>query len=516
MRRNRRDRSHVGRAEERRAGSNMDTNLESNDRTQLERGAALPIVSLALVLLLGASAFAVDLGWVYLNGNRIQKAADAAALAGVVHITNSMADAQTDAELAASLNGFPVGGPTVMALAPTNADDLEVELTASVETFFLNVFGFDAIDVSKTSTARYVTAVKLGNPGNCFGVGPDAASATNSPCPSTSNIWAAVSGKDAAKLNGDPYSTKCIEYAPGCNSTNPNPEVHSNGYNYGIEVEPGSSGLAIHLYDAGFYERANFSTETGDGIATGDKSNNGPITKFTLYEPDSTPANPNDNTVVVPGCTQTTNPGNQEATYKNKWVAYCTLNGSVDPGVYVLNVESSGNFGGSNQYAVAATTASGPQPQLYGIDNISIFTNQASTVADLNFAEIEEAHAGKKLVLRFFDAGEDDSSDAYMAVKMPDGSFADCTWVATDEGTVTHAQATSAPCKIDTTKPKSGGGYEAKFNGQWITATIDIPDDYACGSDCWWEMEILLNKPHDRTTWEVELIGNPVRLVENN
>jgi Flp pilus assembly protein TadG len=59
------------------------------DRTDnRERGAALPFVSIALVLLLGAAAFAVDLGGVHLNGNRIQKAADAAALAGVVHITN--------------------------------------------------------------------------------------------------------------------------------------------------------------------------------------------------------------------------------------------------------------------------------------------------------------------------------------------------------------------------------------------------------------------------------------------
>jgi hypothetical protein len=188
----------------------------------------------------------------------------------------------------------------------------------------------------------------------------------------------------------------------------------------------------------------------------------------------------------------------------------------VPPGTYVLKVESQGNYGGSNHYAVAATTGSGPQPSVFGIDNISIFTNQASSIANLSLAEIAEFHAGKKLILRFFDAGEDNSSDAYMAVKMPDGSTADCTWVATNEGSVTYSQTTSADCKIFTTKPKSGGGYESKFNGQWITATIQIPDDYTCGSDCWWEMEIKLNQPHDRTTWEVEVIGNPVRLVENN
>ena len=136
---------------------------------------------------------------------------------------------------------------------------------------------------------------------------------SNSPCSDTSNIWAAISGKDAAKLNGDPYSTRCIQYSSGCTSSNPNPEEHDNGYNYGIEVEPGTTDLMIHLYDAGFYQRANFSTETGDGIAYGDKTNNGPITNFTLYKPDSTPANPNDNTVSQPGCDLTLNPGNQES-----------------------------------------------------------------------------------------------------------------------------------------------------------------------------------------------------------
>ena len=481
-----------------------------------ERGAALPFIAISLVLLLGAAAFAVDLGWVYLNGNRIQKATDAAALAGVVHITNSMVDAQTDAELASILNGFEIVGPTTMAMNPVNGNDLEVEITAPVETFFLHALGFDTIDVKKTSTARYVSAVKLGNPGNCFGVGADAVTAANSPCGTSSNIWAAVSGKDAAKLNGDPYSTKCITYAPGCTSSNPNPQEHNNGYNYGIEVAPGSTDLRIHLYDAPYFERANFNTETGDGIAYGDKNNNGPITTFRLLAPDSTPANPLDNSTSVPGCSLTTNPGSQASTYKNKWVVSCTVSGAVAPGVYVLRVESSGNFGGSNQYAVAATTGSGPQPNLYGIDNISIFTNQTSSVANLSLAEIEEVHAGKTLLLRFFDAGEDNSSDAYMAVKMPNGTTAPCTWVAANEGTVTYSQTTAAPCQISTTKPKSGGGYESKFNGQWITATIDIPDTYVCGANCWWSMEIKLNQPHDRTTWEVEVIGNPVRLVENN
>ena len=45
--------------------------MTDTNRNNSELGAALPFVSIALVLLLGAAAFAVDLGWVYLNGNRV-------------------------------------------------------------------------------------------------------------------------------------------------------------------------------------------------------------------------------------------------------------------------------------------------------------------------------------------------------------------------------------------------------------------------------------------------------------
>ena len=48
-----------------------------------ERGAALVWLSLMLTFLIGAAAFAVDLGWLYVNSSRIQRTADAAALGGV-------------------------------------------------------------------------------------------------------------------------------------------------------------------------------------------------------------------------------------------------------------------------------------------------------------------------------------------------------------------------------------------------------------------------------------------------
>ena len=41
-------------------------------RLRGEDGFSLPFIASMLVVLLGLSAFAVDLGWIYLNGGRLQ------------------------------------------------------------------------------------------------------------------------------------------------------------------------------------------------------------------------------------------------------------------------------------------------------------------------------------------------------------------------------------------------------------------------------------------------------------
>lgn len=76
--------------------------------TRNERGVTLIWAATMLVLLLGASAFATDLGWIYLNGARLQRAADAAALAGVVNLPAFVDEAEADAVDASGRNGFPI------------------------------------------------------------------------------------------------------------------------------------------------------------------------------------------------------------------------------------------------------------------------------------------------------------------------------------------------------------------------------------------------------------------------
>ena len=68
-----------------------------------ERGQILPIVALALVVMLGISAFAIDVGYAYYAKRQLQSATDAAALAGAQDLP-SISTAKATAATYASAN----------------------------------------------------------------------------------------------------------------------------------------------------------------------------------------------------------------------------------------------------------------------------------------------------------------------------------------------------------------------------------------------------------------------------
>ena len=72
-----------------------------------ESGAAIVLVAVSMTILLGFAAFAVDFGWLYLNGIRIQHGADAAALAGVVYEPGDQTTAYREARESAFRHHHP-------------------------------------------------------------------------------------------------------------------------------------------------------------------------------------------------------------------------------------------------------------------------------------------------------------------------------------------------------------------------------------------------------------------------
>ncbi|MGH8952437.1 MAG: pilus assembly protein TadG-related protein [Acidimicrobiia bacterium] len=480
---------------------------------QLERGAALPFVAMLLVLLLGIAAFAVDLGWLYLNGARLQRAADSSALAGVVYLPGDIANVVNKAVDGATANGWDVGSVNGVPVAGGGSDaldwqsladnKLEVSLSTTIPTFFLKVLGIDTFDVSRTATAEYVKPVPIGSPDPCFGVGITSIEGGDCDPATAQRFWSAISGPYTNKWNGDAHATLFWDNDSTWNQESANTEYRGTGYYLAVDVPSGATGLTVDVYDAGFYDRGNFNVETGDRQQD---TNGGADTHFQMYMFDSTPLDPSDN-AAISGCRFDITSEASSSTYKNRWRRLCTFStGSVAPGIYVIRIWTDGNDGGTNQYSVRANTTSSANARVYGINDISIFTNQ-SGISTLNVAEVDPVHAGKVLELQFYDAGEDDE-EAWMTVKNPGGSTATCEWVAKNEaGTIVDSD--SGSCAIQTSDGSS------LFQGLWVTAQVEIPDSYTCTTNCWWKMEIDNSQPHDRTTWAARIIGNPVRLVPN-
>jgi Flp pilus assembly protein TadG len=491
---------------------------------EADNGVAMVWLATTLVLLLGTAGFAVDLGWLYLNTSRTQRSVDAAAMAGVVNLPGFPVTADLEARDAARANGYDVCDPLQTGCAdtltstPLTESMLEVTLSTTVNSFFLAVMGFDNFKITRTATAEYVKTVPMGSPTRCFGRDPTGTYCTDDP----NSFWAAVSAPYTLRENGDPYSTHCFTPSNSVNTCNTwNTDYARSGsypgYYYAVEVGSGASNLTVKVYDPSHYERSSLNEETGDkryspGTSSGEP---GVTTRYRFYNVDSTPSDPTDNP-LVPGCDYTLAPDDFPG-LENNWGTLCTIGGSLTPGIYVFHVESEGIGAGSNQFSIAATTGSGPQPRVYGINDMSIWSNDLSSGGtDLYLVEIEEIHAGSKLELQLFDPG-DAQGNSWMSVRKPNGSGGfvtpNCDWTSEDYWGAQTGSG-SGTCSWQTTDTSLPD--RRVFNNQWITAIIDIPSDYTCNSGfdgCFWLMDLDLSSPNERTVWRARVIGNPVRLV---
>jgi Flp pilus assembly protein TadG len=141
-------------------------------------GQVFLLVSIALVVLLGMAALAVDIGNLWTTRRLMQSAADAGAVAGADEkaIGGSSSAITAAAKDASSHNGFVDGGtrpgasstitvavhnpPTSGAFA-ANSNAVQVDVSQTQPTYFMKVLGWSAVPVSTTAVA-----VTLGS-GSC-------------------------------------------------------------------------------------------------------------------------------------------------------------------------------------------------------------------------------------------------------------------------------------------------------------------------------------------------------------
>ncbi len=459
-----------------------------------ERGAALVWIAGTLVVLLSMAAFATDLGWILLWNSRLQAAADAAALAGVVNLPGDPVGARTDAELAAAANRFPVPARATLTPQVIAENQYRVTLDTEVDTFFLRLLGFDTFHLSQTAHAQYIKPVRLGSPDNQFG-GPPAA------------FWAAINGRYTEIQQGDPYASQCITHAsasPGCVGAT-NGQYRSEGYYYGIDVATGSSGpLTVQFFDGGHY------IDVG-GSPTGDTSwrwnwpvgQRGVYMEYNLFEPDATPTDPTDNADLA--CSGIFPVDNDISDgHQNVWGGpnNCSVgSGTLTPGVWVLQLPSP-LYEGSTKFGIRANVGGGSPPRVFGILDMSIYVNFNGGQANPYLAEIRPEHEGKLFELDIWDLGDNDGS-ASIQIRPPTGSWA-CTYTSPGDPT-----SSSPDCDIDISNQK--------YNARWLNIDIDL-EGYSCtlaGNGCWWTAHIESSgQAHDRTTWTARVSGDPVSLVD--
>jgi hypothetical protein len=513
-----------------------------------ESGATLVISAMVLTVLMGMAGFAIDFGWLFWNGIKIQHGADAAALAGVIYEPGDQTTAYAEARGAAAENGYVdlSGGTSVTPIdfkedptAVDNANQLVVSVTHSVPTFFMRVFGYDDISISKRAVAEYALPLAMGSDLPYFGQDPTIPGRNP-------NFWANIHGYYTGRKMGDRFASQCNSGGSGSGCTK-NPEARptssagsnngfadlTGGYIYGIDVPPGSGNLTVDIFDGPFFRGG------GDLVLAGDqpRSGEGPTTIFMLYAPDPTPLDTSNNKLL---CKVTYAPQDPFADFNGDgsvnasddqdsdgdldwddvshvnglgptgflalWDNLCSVNtASEGEGIYPLRVviEDPGGSddSGLNRYSMRASTSVG-NPRFYGLGDMAVYVNFASNKATFNLAEVPEVHKGKELVIELWDP---DSGNSGVRIETPTGALPDCSWNST-EGS--DSGGALIPCNIT-------GYADGTFNDEHMQIRIAIPNDYSCSANCWWTIEVTYDGgANDTTTWSARIEGNPVKLVE--
>lgn len=241
-----------------------------------DRGAVAVMASIMFVpIILGSAAIGIDMANWYYAGQRLQVAADAAALAGSVYMPSDFATATTHARAISKANGFThdTTNPDVskrVTVAPATGDkasELRVTVTATVRNFFGWAIGDGTQTMSRTAVAEYRGPVLMGSPCNMFGNEPNgsvtsqssttpivtranfASAASDPSCGTTPQLWANVGGKGADKVWGDRYSSSsCAGGETNCSGST-NTEYNPLGHFYKLSVKQPVNSISVQIYD---------------------------------------------------------------------------------------------------------------------------------------------------------------------------------------------------------------------------------------------------------------------------
>lgn len=201
-----------------------------------------------------------------------------------------------------------------------------------------------------------------------------------------------------------------------------------------------------------------------------------------------------------------------------RWSTLCTVP-TPPPGDYLVHVQA-GGLGtdaaiGTNHFALrafsAGSTAGKDAISIAGRGTMSMYSNKPGVTTEFHLARVLESSAGQTLNIKLFDVGDDLSGNTGTITLRPPPlsgltSFDGCIGSGPSAG------------------PLPGCKFTVKFathNARSQEIAVPIPQDYTCddsvATDCWVRLQYAYgggSTPTDITTWEADVFGDPVRLVE--
>jgi hypothetical protein len=522
-----------------------------------EAGQIIAIFALMLTALIGLVGIAIDVTFAWREELRVQRAADAAALAGVVYLPGNVSGGQTSATAEATKNGYSSGsGTSVTALQdPDNVRQMDVTITSQVPTFFVRVFGINSFTVTRAAKAVFILPVPMGSPDQYYGafgtynIKNDSGTVVPTPITGPSGepmsargFWASVVTQGAGTANGDAYEPKRLNG----NQTGSNPQRNTaNYYDYAVFMPAGTTGGHVYIFDP-VYCATDGKLGTGEFWLGG----NDPVsTYFKLYNTNNQPYNPSAHTLLGTSgnlfanmqyhdsnagsgsggaeCKAgTTTDPNDPRSYHMKWwdmTAYIgtTLSGGASGQTYRIRTtsdpgdSSQDNANANNNFAIYAS-ASGGTPQVYGIGAMQMQTPLPGGLSSVFYlAQIDaQSGAGKTIEIKLWDPG-DTSTTARLSILQPTAAG----WQAVPSLTWTANAVTgdASPCTGGSgSYIETSTGGSSHFNGCWLTIDIVVPTTYSAPQNGWWKIQydmIGSGASTDETTWQVNIRGNPVHLI---
>jgi Flp pilus assembly protein TadG len=521
---------------------------EGPDRIDIspkQAGQILVLFALMLTTLIGLVGIAIDVTYAWRAGLQVQRAADAAAMAGVVYLPGDLADAGTQARLTSADNGYSAATGAAIGVAPNrdNSRQLDVTITASVPTFFVRLFGINTWTVTRAARAGFQMPVPMGSPEAFYGV-YCLTTATHPNCDSTTQIpgaasttvtphgaWGATQGTGSTHGIGDaftPYNDN--NHSLGTNvQGGTNPDYDPGGYNYAVELPAGGT---VWIFDP-------TACAVGSQKGSGDHFNNGPAnysvsTYYNLYDMTATPLNyglqplvsggssgdmfareyQNDSSGTF-GTPTTVNGTSKDGVTLGECKAGVTTNtsqgrywhdkwwqigGTLGAGTYRLNITraalGSVNQGEDfeNDFAIEGVGGSlgGASPSVYGLGKIVTYNIIAAAgTQSFYLAQIGPENAGKTLEIDLFDIG-DIAGTGSLQILSPNGNvYTPAPFTYNSDATCGVLQGLSAACANSTgttsvTVTDSSG--HQSWQDSWIHIFIKLPGGptppaYGCSTD---------------------------------